>query len=103
MRTWGEEKRRNLAYIQKRGDTERKQRERQQHENQIEIIRALDRISDQLSTDEQQEQRDHKMKAIREWATIILIFATVVTAGIGDVIFYQTMTDSRTASANQLA
>jgi hypothetical protein len=80
--------RRDPAYIQKRQDSERKKRERQQYEAQIEIIGALNRISDQLAADEEAEKRDHRKQGCRDWATILLIFATVIVAGTGDVFFY---------------
>ncbi|HUC60514.1 MAG TPA: hypothetical protein VMF53_01010 [Alphaproteobacteria bacterium] len=92
---------RHPAHIQKQKNAERKERERQQHNDHIQIVTALNRISDQLAADEQQESRDHRKRACREWMTIILIFATVTTAGIGDWIFYLTMRDARIASANQ--
>jgi hypothetical protein len=81
-------KRRYVAHIEQPQTANRDERERQQHEDQIQIVRALNRIRDQLATDEQEEQRDHTKKAFREWATIILIFATVVATGVGDWFFY---------------
>jgi hypothetical protein len=93
-----EKQRGDSAYIQKRERAEREKRERQKHQDNIEIVGALDRLRNQLATDEQEEARDHGKKAFRDWATILLIFATVVTAGIGDVIFYKTMRDARIAA-----
>lgn len=91
----------NPRYIQKRNDAERKERERQQHEDNITFVRSLNAISDQLAADEKEEEgRDYK-KAFRDFLTIILIFGTVVAAGIGDCVFYDTMQDARTAATNQ--
>jgi hypothetical protein len=79
------QKRRYLTYIEQPQHSGREDRERQQHEDQIQIVRALNRLGDQLATDEQEEARDHRKKAFREWATIILVFATVVAAGLGTI------------------
>src|ERR1700730_11057249 len=79
------------AYIQKYQNAERKKWERQQHEDNVEKVRALDRVADQLITDEKEEERRDYKKSSRECLTIFLVFATVVAAGIGDVFFYGQM------------
>jgi hypothetical protein len=97
---WIEEKRRKSAYVKQRKDPDHKQRERQNHQNNVEIILALDRISDQLATDEQQDQSDYRKRGQREITTIVLIAFTFAAALGGDVIFYLTMKDAEIAATN---
>lgn len=85
------------AYVQNRERASCKKRESQQYKDNVEMIRALNRVADQLVTDEQQEERRDGKKACREILTIVLVFATVVAAGIGDIFFYGQMQEMRNA------
>jgi hypothetical protein len=86
-----------LAYVQKREDAKREERERRRHEDSMHIARALNRVADQLVTDEQEEEGRDGRKASREKLTIFLVFATVVAAGTGDWFFYGQMSEMQKA------
>lgn len=88
-------------YIKKRRAAESEQRERQHHEDNVQIVSALNRIADELVATEQQDQADDDKRSSREKLTILLLFLTVFATGIADIIFFVTMQDARTAATNQ--
>jgi hypothetical protein len=86
-----------LAYVQKREDAKREEQERQRHQDGVLIAGALNRVADQLVTDEREDEGRDSRKAFREYLTIALVFGTVVAAGIGDVFFYGQMSEMQKA------
>jgi hypothetical protein len=62
-------------YVKKRRDAENHQRERQHNQNNMQIIGALNRIADELTTTEKQEQADDNKRGSREKLTILLLFS----------------------------
>jgi hypothetical protein len=52
-------------YIKKRRDAERKQQERQQHEDNVQIVSALHRVADELRATEQQDETSDRKKGFR--------------------------------------
>lgn len=81
-------------------DPGREARERQKHEDNAKIISALNRVADQLVATERQESRVERLKAIREYLTIFLVFATVLAAGIGDCFFYGQLREMQSSGAD---
>ncbi len=57
---------------------ESKERKRQQHEDNVQIVTALNRVADELVATEKQSKSAENSKAKREYLTIALVFATVV-------------------------
>jgi len=86
---WGK-----IAYTQKRQNAAHKQWESQQHADNL---AAINRVANELAGTRQQEQRDDDKRAVREKLTIILLFATVFAAGLGDVFFYGQMQEMQRA------
>jgi len=93
---------RDIGNVKKQDGAEREQRERQEHKDHVEIVRAIDRIPDQLAANEKEQDSGDKKRRFREWLTISLILVTAVVAGVGDGIFYSTMVDDRINSAKAL-
>jgi ribosomal protein L32 len=60
-------------HIQKRRDSERKERERQQHEDHVKIVGALNRVADELVATENQNKTSDAKKGFREYLTIFLV------------------------------
>lgn len=55
------------------------------------IVTAINRVADQLKTNEDAQDTSDGKRSFREKVTIILLLATFSAAGYGDWIFYQTM------------
>jgi len=90
------------TYIQKRKASQRKERECQQHEDNVKIIIALNRAADELMGTKKQEKSEYSNKAFREYLTIILIFATVFATFVSDYIFHKTLIHADKAARGQL-
>ena len=114
------------AYVQKREDAEREQRESQDSKDHLEAInrvaneltairnreqsvddkreqresdylKVINRVANELMATRNQEQRDDDKRAFREKTTIALLVATVIAAGLGDVFFYGQMSEMQRA------
>jgi len=81
-------------------DSYREARERQKHEDNIKIVSALNRVADELTVTEKQQNRSDRCRAIRECISIVLILGTVVAAGAGDYCFYRQFEEMKSAGAD---
>jgi hypothetical protein len=84
----------HAANIKKREKSKDEKRESEQHQKYVDSINA---ITDQLATNQQQNDTNERKRALRDKLTIILVFATVVAAGIGDWFFYGQMQEMQRA------
>ena len=75
-----------------------KQRKREQHEENMEIVAALNRVADELMAAEKQNSTSEKNRKSREYLTIWLVFLTVLLTFAADVIFYFTMAEAKHAA-----
>jgi hypothetical protein len=79
----------NAARVQAKKAADRKQQERQQHEDNVEIVRALNRVASEQKASRRQEHTYEKKKAIRECLTIIAISLTAIIALITIVVAHR--------------
>jgi hypothetical protein len=90
------------AYVKKRKEAEKKERDRQQHEDNVKIINALNSVSHQLETRIERDDTEYQKRGRREIITILLIFLTVALSLLGDDIFNQTMIHADAAAKGQI-
>lgn len=93
-------RRSDSADPQQQQNAHREERERQKHEDNMQIVSALNRVADELMTTEKQEKSYERGKAYREYLTIFLVFGTVMAAGIGDVFFAGQLREMQKSTAD---
>jgi hypothetical protein len=91
--------RKKPAYIQRQRASAREAKEREQYEG---YVAAIDRLTNQLKVEQDQNQIDDDKRALREKVTIGLLVATVLVTGIADGIFYLTMQDAHENAQQQV-
>jgi hypothetical protein len=88
------------AHIEQHHEGDQKREKGHDHQYDMQVIGALNRIADKIIATAKQEQTDDNKRASRETLTIILLFLTVIFTGGADIIFYFTMKDARTIASN---
>jgi hypothetical protein len=76
------------ANIWRRIEAKREAMERQRHEDSIEIVRALNKLTTHLVTQTDAERGQENDKVRRDTITLVLVFLTLIATGVGDWFFY---------------
>lgn len=71
--------------------------ERQEHKDRVEIISALDRLTNQLHVGQKLDNAGEKKRGQRECLTIILVFLTVIFTGWSAITLKQQLSAMRAA------
>lgn len=95
-----EKERGNAAQPKQADDSRREEWERQKHQDNVEMVRALNRVADHLEAAKQAGDESESKKAGRERLMIWLVFAALVASVVGDVIFYRTLDATRDAATH---
>ncbi len=94
---WFKEQRRQPALKKQNSNPYSKQWKRQQYKDYMQIVAALDGISNQLNATNQRSDSNERKKRFREWLTIWLVFGTLLASFAADVVFYRQMSEMRNA------
>jgi len=93
------------AQVKQKQHTAGHQRDRQNHEDQMKVVAALDRMTAEHKSRRNQEHAHESKKSFREWATIIAVSGATAVAVMAVVVSHgdirRTLKDARWAARQQ--